>query len=93
MTNTEGQTDCQCSFLVRAGWFATRFDKSELSPIFLAILGWMMFHSRKVGGFAPTCREPPGRAIGMMEYWNIGKMGRGILHYWVNGKIRFDDKV
>jgi hypothetical protein len=23
--------------------------------------------------------------IGMMEYWNIGKMGLGILGGWVNG--------
>jgi hypothetical protein len=29
----------------------------------------------------------------MVECWNIGKMGLGILKYWVNGKIRFDDKV
>jgi hypothetical protein len=28
-------------------------------------------------GFAPTCREPPGRTIGIMEYWNDGKMGYG----------------
>ena len=26
-------------------------------------------------GFAPTCREPQGRAIGMMEQWNCGMMG------------------
>jgi hypothetical protein len=25
--------------------------------------------------------------------WNIGKMSLGILQYWVNGKIRLDDKV
>jgi len=24
----------------------------------------------------------------MVEYWNIGKMGLGVLQYWVNGKIR-----
>jgi hypothetical protein len=28
-----------------------------------------------------------------LEWWNIGKMGLGILQYWVNGKIRFVDKV
>jgi hypothetical protein len=28
----------------------------------------------------------------MLECWNIGKMGLGILKYWVNGKIRLDDK-
>jgi len=28
----------------------------------------------QVRGFAP---------IGMVEYWNIGKMGSGILAYWV----------
>ncbi len=38
----------------------------------------------QVRGFAP---------IGMVECWNIGKMGLGILQYWVNGKIRLDDKV
>jgi hypothetical protein len=31
--------------------------------------------------------------IRMMEYWKIGKMGRGILKYWVNGKLRLDAKV
>ncbi len=39
---------------------------------------------QQVRGFAP---------IGMVECWNIGKMGLGILQYWVNGKIRLDDKV
>jgi hypothetical protein len=29
----------------------------------------------------------------MLEYWNIGKMGFGILEFWVNGKIRFDDEI
>jgi hypothetical protein len=29
----------------------------------------------------------------MVECWNIGKMGLGILQYWVNGKIRLADKV
>jgi len=29
----------------------------------------------------------------MVEYWNIGKKGPGILQYWVNGKIRLADKV
>jgi hypothetical protein len=29
----------------------------------------------QVRGFAP---------IGMLEKWNIGKMGFGILEYWVN---------
>jgi len=48
MTNTEGQTDCQCSFLARAGWFAARFDKSMLFLKFLTILRWMMFHARLI---------------------------------------------
>ncbi len=30
--------------------------------------------------------------IGMVEYWNSGKMGFGIPGHWVNGKIRLDDK-
>ena len=30
-------------------------------------------------GFAPTCREPQGRAIGMMEQWNSGIMGPGMM--------------
>jgi hypothetical protein len=38
----------------------------------------------QVRGFAP---------IGMLEYWNIGKMGFGILRCWVNGKFRFDDEI
>jgi hypothetical protein len=29
----------------------------------------------------------------MLEYWNIGKMGFGILKCWVNGKNRLDDKI
>jgi hypothetical protein len=29
----------------------------------------------------------------MVECWSIGKMGIRILKYWVNGKIRLDDKV
>jgi len=41
-------------------------------------------HVTQVRGFAP---------IGMVEWWNIGKMGLGILQYWVNGKIRHVDKV
>jgi hypothetical protein len=32
-------------------------------------------------------------SIGMVEYWNIGKMGLGKLQYWINGKIHLDDKV
>jgi hypothetical protein len=42
----------------------------------------------QVRGFAP---------IGMLEYWNIGKMGFGILECWVNGiivltiKLKMDD--
>jgi len=32
----------------------------------------------QVRGFAP---------IGMLEYWNIGKMGFGILECWANGII------
>jgi hypothetical protein len=37
-----------------------------------------------VRGFAP---------IGMLEYWNIEKMGFGILEYWINGKIRLGDEI
>jgi hypothetical protein len=29
----------------------------------------------------------------MVECWNIGKMGLGILKDQVNGKIRLDDEV
>jgi hypothetical protein len=45
----------------------------------------------QVWGFAPTCREPQGRAIGMVECWNNGKLGLGILQGWVDGKILLDD--
>jgi hypothetical protein len=31
----------------------------------------------QIAGFFPA---------GMMEDWNIGRMGFGILQYWVNGK-------
>jgi len=29
----------------------------------------------------------------MLECWNIGKMGFGILSCWVNGNNRFGDKI
>jgi len=48
---------------------------------------------KQVRGFAPTCREPQGREIGMLECWNAGKMGFGILDRWVNGNNRLDDKI
>jgi hypothetical protein len=38
----------------------------------------------KLGASASTGRKPRGRAIGMVEKWNIGKIGFGILAYWVN---------
>ena len=25
--------------------------------------------------------------MGMMEYWNIGKMGLGVLKYWISSKF------
>jgi hypothetical protein len=31
--------------------------------------------------------------IGMVECWNIGKMGPAVLQYWVKGKIRFDGQA
>jgi hypothetical protein len=31
--------------------------------------------------------------IGMVECWNNGIMGSGIMQYWVNGKICVDDKI
>jgi hypothetical protein len=33
----------------------------------------------RIRGFAP---------IGMVECWNNGIMGLGIMQYWVNGKIK-----
>jgi len=42
---------------------------------------WML---KQVRGFAP---------IGMSEYWNIGKMGFGILVYWVNGIMNLTIKL
>jgi hypothetical protein len=38
----------------------------------------------QVRGFAP---------IGMLECWNFGKMGFGILSCWVNGNNRLDDRI
>jgi hypothetical protein len=35
-----------------------------------------------VKGFAP---------IGMLESWNIGKMGFLMMGYWINGIIRAED--
>ncbi|RZB38182.1 MAG: general secretion pathway protein A [Desulfobacteraceae bacterium Eth-SRB2] len=32
-------------------------------------------------------------SIGMVECWNIGIMGSGIIQYWVNGKICVEDKI
>jgi len=29
----------------------------------------------------------------MLECWNIGKMGSGIMRFWVNGKICVEDKT
>jgi len=29
----------------------------------------------------------------MVECWNNGIMGSGIMQYWVNGKICVDDKI
>jgi hypothetical protein len=29
----------------------------------------------------------------MVKCWNIGKMGFGILVWWVNGNYRLDDKI
>jgi hypothetical protein len=38
----------------------------------------------QVRGFAP---------IGVLELWNIGKMGFGILECWVNGNNCLEDKI
>jgi hypothetical protein len=38
--------------------------------------------TKQVRGFAP---------VRIMEFWNIGKLGLGILQDWVNGKIHLDD--
>jgi hypothetical protein len=38
----------------------------------------------QVRGFAP---------IGMLECWNIGKMGFGIMDDWVNGNNRLEVKI
>jgi hypothetical protein len=44
----------------------------------LKIHGVYDIYLGQVGGFAP---------IGMVECWNIGKMGLANLQYWVNGKF------
>ncbi len=46
---------------------------------------------RKFETFLPTCYKL--WASPQLECWNIGKMGLGILQYWVNSKIRLDDNV
>jgi len=30
---------------------------------------------------------------GMLEYWNNGKMGFGILQCWAIGSVRFDNQI
>ena len=35
----------------------------------------------------------PNWNIGMLEYWNTGKMGFGILQYCVNGSMLHGDKI
>jgi len=45
------------------------------SPIFSKKSGKTPFIGIQVRGFAPTCREPQGRAIGILEQWNCGMMG------------------
>ncbi len=37
---------------------------------------WVTFQVR---GFVPTCRESPGRAIGMLEFWNHGFWDYGMV--------------
>jgi hypothetical protein len=39
------------------------------------------------------CGAIQRQIIGMLESWNVGKMGFGILRYWVNGKIHLDDLI
>ena len=36
----------------------------------------------QVQGFTPN---------GMLERWNIGNIGLGVMECWVNGKIRLDE--
>jgi hypothetical protein len=31
--------------------------------------------------------------IGMLECWNNGRVGFGILQSWINGRNRSDDKI
>jgi hypothetical protein len=38
----------------------------------------------QVRGFAPTCREPQGRAIGMLEQWNNG--------FWDDGMVGLENQ-
>jgi hypothetical protein len=65
------------------GSFKINDSKGEYAIYYDAVYNQMMI-IKQVRGFAP---------IGMVECWNIGKMGLGILQYWVNGKIRLGDKV
>jgi len=44
----------------------------------------IIFKNARVRGFAP---------IEMLECWNIGIMGSGIMQFWVNGKICVEDKI
>ena len=40
-----------------------------------------------------TCREPQGRAIGIMERWNYGIKVLGKYAQWAVGKTRLDRRV
>ncbi|PLX52561.1 MAG: hypothetical protein C0611_07840 [Desulfobacteraceae bacterium] len=44
----------------------------------------IIFKNARVRGFAP---------IGMLECWNNGIMGSGIMQFGVNGKICVEDKI
>jgi len=71
----------------------------------VSITSWPCYPSfvrrLELRGFAPTCREPlglelgaerlPGRAIGILEYWNYyGIMGSGKMGHCHIGKIFLD---
>jgi hypothetical protein len=60
--------------------FRERYEKNKPSPLagrgFCGETLQRALKPKQVRGFAP---------IGMLECWNIGKMGLGILQYWVNG--------
>jgi hypothetical protein len=67
-------------------FFYFMWIKSAYFAIKMVAFSYLPVYASKTQarGFAP---------IGMVECWNIGIMGLGILQYWVNSENRHDLKL